>query len=407
MNNDNEVRNYSGEENNYELGNNKKLSELDVLPDDIDKSIITYFPFEDPNLTEKESMIHNVQDSNESSYENYGSNIEFNDFNNIFNLEPTVEEESETKEEFVKIEESSNDEIKELSNLFNEENNYFDINYIPNEEDELKNNNDIDSTGNSNDLVEESIIFPEKNYGSEKIIFPEKFDTNNEKSNGIKSYIENDSYENYSEINNDLNLQYSFNVENNNEKEDFEDTAKFGVINNEDNQKEENKFKLNKKTIIIISSILLVIILLVVVFKFILAENKVVTCVYEAEDTGYKVYDQYIITFEKGNITYIEGTYKYEAKTEEFYGQISAVKQKKLPVIVNSNGLSGFTYNFENTNTTISVYSYIDYAKIDFARLKNINQEVAPVAYFKIDKKDNKENLEENLKKEGYICNTK
>ena len=43
----------------------------------------------------------------------------------------------------------------------------------------------------------------------------------------------------------------------------------------------------------------------------------------------------------------MDGKYKYTALTDEYKQQIEYVKNEKLPAIVNSNGMDGFTYIYE------------------------------------------------------------
>ena len=135
-------------------------------------------------------------------------------------------------------------------------------------------------------------------------------------------------------------------------------------------------------------------------------KEKVVNCSYSFNDKNYKITDEYKITYNSKKITYIEGIYIYTSKADEYDEQIKYIKEDKLPPIINSNGMKGFTYTYENTNDSIKIYSYLDYTIMDEEEINSIDQDIKPVSYFKVDLKSNSENLTDLFKKQGYKCVT-
>lgn len=171
---------------------------------------------------------------------------------------------------------------------------------------------------------------------------------------------------------------------------------------------DEDKKSLNipiKKVVIIgILVALLTIFIVFIIINYFGKKPKVINCSYLFDDEGYKISDEYKITFENKSISYIEGVYLYQSKNSEFDSQIEYIKQDKLPVIINSNGVKGFTYAYENSSSSLKISSYLDYSIMDFNSLKQINQDSMPLAYFKIDLEENNKNLIKDLEKQGYKC---
>ena len=94
-------------------------------------------------------------------------------------------------------------------------------------------------------------------------------------------------------------------------------------------------------------------------------QEKSINCSYEIEDTGYKTTDEYKITYAGGKILKIYGIYKYKAKNEEFEKQIDYIKDEKIPVIINSNGMPGFTYLYEIGTDVIEIVCYLVFSDVD------------------------------------------
>lgn len=171
-------------------------------------------------------------------------------------------------------------------------------------------------------------------------------------------------------------------------------------------KKKENKEKISNKKIILyfIIGFIFGLVLIFILVNYVFGITKLVNCSSTAEDVGYKYTDEYKITYKKNKITYLESIYKYTALTDEYKEQVSYVKEEKIPVIVNTNGMSGFTYTYEISDNSFKVNGYIDFELIDFKKIDKINQELMPVSYVKINSKTTFKSLESELKKQGFKC---
>ena len=159
-----------------------------------------------------------------------------------------------------------------------------------------------------------------------------------------------------------------------------------------------------KKAIIFGVTFVLIIIIIYLIFNHVNNTVKNINCSYSAEDTGYNITDEYKITYKKNSITYVEGNYKYEAKTEEFKSQIPIIKAEKLPIIINSNGMPGFTYTYELSDTYFKVASYLDFTLFNYDQIDKVNYDLAPISYITINSKTTLDSLKKNLEDKGYKC---
>ena len=171
-----------------------------------------------------------------------------------------------------------------------------------------------------------------------------------------------------------------------------------------DEDKESSNIPVKKVVIIGVLVALFTIFMVFIIINYFGKKPKVINCSYLFDDTGYKISDEYKITFENKSISYIEGVYLYQSKNSDYDSQIEYIKQDKLPAIINSNGVKGFTYTYENSSSTLKISSYLDYSLMDFNSIKQINQDSVPLAYFKVDLEENNKNLIKNLEKQGYKC---
>ncbi len=161
--------------------------------------------------------------------------------------------------------------------------------------------------------------------------------------------------------------------------------------------------KLNTK-FVFLGVVALIFIIFIAVILYNTNKESKVSCSYDATDTGYKTHDEYLISHRSNNITYIHGTYTYTAKTDEFKNQINVIKEEKIPVIVNSNGMKGFTHTYEISDNQISVYSYYDFTKIDFKKVDKNDDKITPISYISFKSTTTYDKLIKNLKKSGYKC---
>ena len=145
--------------------------------------------------------------------------------------------------------------------------------------------------------------------------------------------------------------------------------------------------------------------LIYVIVSYLNGKERVINCSYQAEDAGYRVTDEYKITYVNDDVTYVEGVYNYTAKTDEYKQEVAYVKEEKLPVIINSNGMKGFTYIYETNDTFFKVSSYLDFTLFNYDEIGKINQEVTPISYFDINSKMSVNDLRTLFEDQGYVCN--
>ena len=169
--------------------------------------------------------------------------------------------------------------------------------------------------------------------------------------------------------------------------------------------KNKNKKSINIFSILLIGLIIIILGLIAVYLPGYL-ENKeyVVNCSYSASVKGYKITDEYKITYKKDKIEYLDGKYKYTALTDEYKQQIEYVKNEKLPAIINSNGMDGFTYIYEASDDYFSVDSYLDITKFDFNTIDKNDNKKNPLSYVNINSKTTYKSLIEYFEKNGYKC---
>ena len=125
-------------------------------------------------------------------------------------------------------------------------------------------------------------------------------------------------------------------------------------------------------------------ILIYIIVNFVLNKEKTINCSYSANDLGYKITDEYKIKYKNNTILKVDGSYIYTAKTEEYKSQIEYIKNEKIPVIINSNGMKGFTYLYEVSDSYFKVNSYLVYDLFEFDKINKLDQKNMPISYFKI-----------------------
>lgn len=177
---------------------------------------------------------------------------------------------------------------------------------------------------------------------------------------------------------------------------------------NESKDKNNNSLKIDFSKLntkfVFLSVIALAFIIFIAVILYNTNKESKVSCSYDASDVGYKTHDEYLVSHRSNNITYIHGTYTYTAKTDEFKNQINIIKEEKIPVIVNSNGMEGFTHTYEISDNQISVFSYYDFTKIDFKKVDKNDDKITPISYVNFKSTTTYDKLIQNLKKSGYKC---
>lgn len=155
--------------------------------------------------------------------------------------------------------------------------------------------------------------------------------------------------------------------------------------------------------IILLCAILLVIVILTL-FIYNLNCEKNVSCVYSVNDKNFVLSDTVKITYKKDKISYVNSNYSYAAITKDFKDQIDNIRQEKIPVIVNSNGMKGFTYILNEENDKFSITSSLDFTAFDYDEISKIDQKAKPISYFEIDSNLTYKKLKNILEKQGYTC---
>lgn len=176
--------------------------------------------------------------------------------------------------------------------------------------------------------------------------------------------------------------------------------------NNVDNNIRKVNNKYSKKNIILyfVIGFLLGLILVFAILKNSVNKEKVINCSYKLSNKGFIVTDEYKITYKNKNISYIEGTYKYTSLTEEYKPQVEVIKEQKLPVIINSNGMSGFTHLYEISDTYLTVNSYYDFSLIDFNIVDKNDNKTTPISYLNFNSSTTIDSLKNDLIKQKYNC---
>ena len=336
---------------------------------------------------------------------------------------------------------NSNNNALSNNDAFNSTNNAFNSNDVLNNSNNAFNNNDV--FNNTNNALSNNNTFNTTNNTlngnniNNNTLNSNNNDSLNNENNGFFPYVNNEfnaSNLGNNEINNqdqaffpdfqydvnDINAAFNQNTINNdnnivnNKVQEFNESSKNNININPalDNAKsDQSKEKTNKnffslKRIIIyfVVGFLIGFVLIYVLVNYVFGVSKVTVCSQSAKDVGYEYTDEYKITYKKDKILYVESDYNYKALTDEFKSQINYVKDEKLLAVINSNGMPGFTYVYEVSDDHFKVNGYLDFELINFDKVDDINQDLMPISYFKIDSKLTYSSLISNLEDEGYKC---
>lgn len=185
-------------------------------------------------------------------------------------------------------------------------------------------------------------------------------------------------------------------MDNHNSTKTSEDQSISKTVNTDKN--------LDFKTVILI---LLLCILASMIMVFFLTKNETAeensfVCYKKIQTNDYDSTDEYILNHSKDKLTYVSGTYVYHAKTENAINNINAIKEDKLNVIINSNGIDGFTHTYEEGENSVLINSYYDMELIDFSKIKK--DEIKKLSYLKLTPKMKASDLRKLLENEGYTC---
>lgn len=187
----------------------------------------------------------------------------------------------------------------------------------------------------------------------------------------------------------------------------LEDTQPIIIDKNIDNKNnEEKKQDINYKKIIIYLSIGIVIgiIFFIIFMNIFVNKEKSTYCYYKAENNDFKLTDEYTIIFKQNKLIYIKGNYNYLAKTEEFKSQLEFIRKEKIPIIVNSNGMPGFTHIYEQSDSEIKILSYYDMSLIDYKVVDKNDDKAKPLSYINLKSNVTYKKLVDKLEKDGYKC---
>ncbi len=172
-----------------------------------------------------------------------------------------------------------------------------------------------------------------------------------------------------------------------------------------DGQNETKKTSFNKILIIsIIIGFLLGVLVIFIVIDNVFYKEKVTNCSSSASDYGYKYSDEYKITYKHDDIVYVEGEYIYNVLDNDYKDQIDVIKNEKMHVLLNSNGMKGFTYTYEVSDKSFKINSYLDFSQFDYKKINNIDQSLMPISYFEITNNMKYETLIKELQNQGYKC---
>lgn len=205
---------------------------------------------------------------------------------------------------------------------------------------------------------------------------------------------------------NDDNLtNTSLNIPNISSSEIIAPTSLDKEDNIQETTEKDNNISYKKIILYFLIGFVLGFILIYIIVNFVLNKEKTINCSYSANDLGYKITDEYKIKYKNNTILKVDGSYIYTAKTEEYKSQIEYIKNEKIPVIINSNGMKGFTYLYEVSDSYFKVNSYLVYDLFEFDKINKIDQKNMPISYFKITSDKSVKKLKNELINKGYTCN--
>lgn len=205
---------------------------------------------------------------------------------------------------------------------------------------------------------------------------------------------------------NDDNLtNTSLNIPNISSSEIIAPTSLDKENNIQETTEKDNNISYKKIILYFLIGFVLGFILIYIIVNFVLNKEKTINCSYSANDLGYKITDEYKIKYKNNTILKVDGSYIYTAKTEEYKSQIEYIKNEKIPVIINSNGMKGFTYLYEVSDSYFKVNSYLVYDLFEFDKINKIDQKNMPISYFKITSDKSVKKLKNELINKGYTCN--
>lgn len=252
----------------------------------------------------------------------------------------------------------------EERNIFQDE--FYPLNY------EIQNNSNLN--GSCND------------FSIEKNNFDNREDTSFKDENNIE--LDNNIY--YEQNNQELNNVTYY------EEEKHNDVSE--NVTNEDG-------KYQKKNIIIyfIVGIIIGLIILFVIMHINSGKTKIVNCSYNKKDDVYSETEEYTITYTGNNINYIEGVYTYKTIPEN-NKQLGVIREQKIPIIINSNGMDGFTHIFEIGDTIFKVYSYYDYEIMNFEKIEKNDSSKTPISYINIDSSKSYKKMKKDMENRGFKC---
>ena len=236
-------------------------------------------------------------------------------------------------------------------------------------------------------------------------IFDEvKFEDDTSYNKPIDDNLVYHEYDNkVSEINNEETKKEQ-NTSDNKIPEDEENNSTLKNEVKEDLTKENKKTKKKLFIILYLVGILIGIFLIIIIFLYLSNKKHVLKCDLNIKDTGYKVTDTYLIAYQKDNILYLNSDYNYKALNDEYKKQIEFIKQEKIPVMINSNSMSGFTYIYESGEDYFNIKGSLDFTKFNYKEINKINQKTNPISYFTIKKGMKLDDIKKKLEKDGYKC---
>lgn len=249
-------------------------------------------------------------------------------------------------------------------------------------------NKDLGFNINTNDIESNN----DKNIVFEDYDISDKDITSNDIKNDEVAYETNS-------INNEENVDIN-NTTYNNRKDSIDIESNDTMIDVSDNYNKKSK----KHIMYIIIAMVFIVLIVLSIIKLNASFEKKEYCYYETKDEGYSLTDEYTISYKGNKLLYVEGVYVYNALNDEYKNQIEYIKEEKLPVIVNSNGMSGFTHIYEIGEDTLKINSYYDILSIDFSLVNKNDNKSNPISYVNLKSNTTYKDLKEDLEKNGYKC---
>ena len=159
-----------------------------------------------------------------------------------------------------------------------------------------------------------------------------------------------------------------------------------------------------KKIVLAVTIPLLILLICILSYVLIIGIKEEETCKSSVKADGYKYSNSYNMIYRKNKLIRLKTSYSYVALTDEYKSQIEFIKNSKLPIVMNSYEMPGFTYKYDLTDNGYYLKGYLDFEQMDFNKLDKHDNTLHPINDIIINSKMSYKSLKKELIKQGYKC---